>query len=119
MQWYDRFGGRRIHVIVVAAALSTALCTALCTALWPLSAPRAEQWMLMGRDGSCVTLAKAGERRPEFRGITKPAQLVARLRAQGVEVRAQEIRQGGTTVVQVDAPGRGLGLIFVPSAMCR
>ena len=114
MQWNDRGGGRRIHGMVVAAALSTALCTAL----WPLSAPRAEQWMLMVRDGSCVTLAKAGERRPEFRGITTPDQLVARLRAQGVEVRAQENRQGGTTVVQVDAPGRGLGLIFVPKTMC-
>jgi hypothetical protein len=87
--------------------------------LWPLSASGAEQWMLMGREGSCVTLAKAAERKAVFRGIATPDQLVARLRSQGVEVRTQEIRQGGTTVVQVDAPSRGLGLIFVPEAMCR
>ena len=86
--------------------------------LWPLSATGAEQWMLMGRHGSCVTLTKMAERKAEFRGITTPDQLIARLRSQGVEVRTQEIRQGGVTVVQVDAPDRGLGLIFVPRAMC-
>ena len=85
------------------------------------SAPRlrAEEWMLMGREGGCVTLAQAAARRPLLSGITTPDQLIAKLHRQGEKVRRQDIKQGGVTVVQVDAPGVGLGLIFVPRSVCR
>lgn len=84
------------------------------------SAPRlrAEEWMLMGREGGCVTLAQAAARRPLFNGISTPDQLVAKLRRQGEDVRRQDIQQGDVTVVQVDAPGLDLGLIFVPPSLC-
>lgn len=83
------------------------------------SAPRlwADEWMLMGREGGCVTLAQAAARRPLFDGVTTPDQLVAKLRRQGEEVRRQDMTQGDVTVVQVEAPG--LGLIFVPRSACR
>jgi hypothetical protein len=80
---------------------------------------RAEEWVLMGREGGCVTLAQAAERRPLFSGITTPDQLVAKLRRQGEDVRRQDMQQGDVTVVQVGAPGLGLGLIFVPPSLCR
>ena len=86
---------------------------------WPAPGTGAEEWMLMGREGGCVTLDAAAERRPVFSGITTPDQLVARLRAEGEEVSRKDlVEQGGVTVVQVDAPGQGLGLIFVPRSLC-
>lgn len=85
------------------------------------SSPRlwADEWMLMGREGGCVTLAQAAERRPLFDGVTTPDQLVAKLRRQGEEVHRRDITQSGITGVQVEAPGLGLGLIFVPRSACR
>ncbi|MBE9555312.1 MAG: hypothetical protein IMF08_00510 [Proteobacteria bacterium] len=65
---------------------------------------RAEEWMLMGREGDCVTLAQAAERRPVFSGISTPDQLVDRIREQGEEVSREDILQGDVTVVKVDAP---------------
>lgn len=80
---------------------------------------RAEEWRLMGREGGCVTLAEAAERRPLFNGITTPDQLVARIREQGEEVSREDIMQGDVTIVLVNAPGLDLGLIFVPPSLCR
>lgn len=80
---------------------------------------RAGEWMLMGREGGCVTLAEAAARRPLFSGISTPDQLIAKLRRQGEEVRRENISQGDVTVVLVDAPGLELGLIFVPPSLCR
>jgi hypothetical protein len=80
---------------------------------------RAEEWMLMGREGGCVTLAQAAERRPVLSGITTPDQLVARLRERGEEVSRKDlVSQDDVTVVQVDAPGLNLDLIFAPPALC-
>jgi hypothetical protein len=85
------------------------------------SAPglRAEEWMLMGREGGCVTLAQAAERQSLLKGISTPDQLVAEIRRRGEEVHSQDILQGDVTVVQVEAPGLDLGLIFVPPSLCR
>lgn len=85
------------------------------------SAPRAGagEWMLMGREGGCVTLAQAAERRPVLDGILTPDQLVDRIREQGEEVHREDIVQGDATVVTVDAPGLGLGLVFVPPSACQ
>jgi hypothetical protein len=69
-------------------------------------------------EGGCVTLAEAAERRLVFSGILTPDQLVDRIRRQGEDVRRHDIVQGDVTVVQVDAPGLGLGLIFVPLSLC-
>lgn len=79
----------------------------------------AQDWMLMGREGGCVTLADAAARKPLLADIATPDQLVARLRRQGEEVRRQDIVQGDVTVVQIEAPRLGLGLIFVPPSMCQ
>ncbi len=79
----------------------------------------AEEWMLMGREGGCVTLAEAAARRPVLDGISTPDQLVDRIRDQGGEVSREDVRQGDVTVVIVDAPGLDLGLIFVPPSLCR
>jgi len=52
-------------------------------------------------------------------GITMPDQLVARLRAEGEAVSRKDlVKQGDVTVVQLDAPGLELGLIFVPPLLC-
>ena len=80
---------------------------------------RAEEWMLMGREGGCVTLAEAAERRPLFNDIATPDQLVARIQEQGEEVSREDILQGDVTIVLVNAPGLDLGLIFVPPSLCR
>lgn len=100
-----------MKAFVVAAAVVLALASASPRA-------RAEDWMLMGREGGCVSLAEAAARRPLLRGIATPDQLVAELRRQGEDVRRQDISQGGVTVVMVDAPALGLGLIFVPPSLC-
>jgi hypothetical protein len=85
------------------------------------SAPcvRAEEWMLMAREGGCVTLAQAAERRPLLNGISTPDQLVDRIRGQGEEVSRQDIVQGDVTVATIDAPRLGLGLVFVPPSLCQ
>ena len=85
----------------------------------PPSPASAEDWMLMGREGGCTTLAQAAARRPLLSGIATPEALVAKLRQDGEEVRRQDIKEGDITIVQVEAPGIDLGLIFVPSSLCR
>ena len=86
---------------------------------WLAPGAAAEEWMLMGREGGCVTIAAAAERRPVLSGITTPDQLVARLRAEGEEVSRKELaKQGDVTIVLVDAPGLALGLIFAPRSVC-
>ena len=102
--------------LVTALAVTGAVFLALA---WPASRLWAEEWMLMGREGGCVTLAQAGERREVLSGITTPNELVERLRRQGEEVHRQDIVQGDVTVVQIDATGLGLGFIFVPRSLCR
>ena len=86
---------------------------------WSAPRLRAEEWMLMGREGGCVTLAQATARLPLLSGVTTPDQLVAKIHRQGEEVRRQDIKQGDVTVVQLDAPGLELGFIFVPRSICR
>ena len=103
----------RVGAAVVMAAVFGAFT-------WPAPSAGAEEWMLMGREGGCVSLAQAAERRPVLRDIATPDQLVARLRAEGEAVSRKDlVKQGDVTVVQVDAPGRGLGLIFVPRSVCQ
>ena len=83
--------------------------------------PRAHaaEWMLMGREGGCVTLQQAAAQEPLLAGIETPDQLIARLRREGEGFQRQDIEQGGVAVVQIDVPGRELGLIFVPPSLCR
>jgi len=102
----------RMRALIVVAAAVAALAGSA-TDL------RAEEWRLMGREGGCVELAEAAARRPLLRGIETPDQLVAELRRRGEEVRRQDIAQGGVTAVMVEAPGLGLGLVFVPPSLCR
>lgn len=91
---------------------------------WLLCQPTAvataqDAWALMARHGECVSLADAAVRKPEFQGIAGPDELIAKLEAQGVEVHRQEIETGAGRAVLVDAPARGLNVIFVPPAACR
>ena len=108
--------GRMRTFVVTAMVVAVAV---LLVFAWSASRLQAEEWVLMGREGGCVTLAQAAARRPLLSGVTTPDQLVAKLRQQGEEVRRQDIEQGDVTVVQVDAPGLELGLIFVPRSICR
>jgi hypothetical protein len=104
--------------VLPAALAVTALVYTVLAATTPSAA--AEEWMLMGREGGCATIAAAAERRPVLSGITTPDQLVTRLRTEGDDVSRTDIDGGnGVTVVQVDAPGRELGLIFVPRSVCQ
>jgi len=105
---------------IIPVTVRTAAAMAVMVVAWPAPTARAEEWMLMGREGGCVALAEAAERQPVLSGITSPDQLVDRLREQGEEVSREDlVSQGDVTVVQVDAPGLELGLIFTPPALCR
>lgn len=77
--------------------------------------------MLMGREGGCYEIERLAERREELQGVTSPDELVARMQAEGEEVRRQDhmAEDGSLAAVQVDVPGRGLGLVFVRPAACR
>ncbi len=99
---------------VVAVAVLVSL-------VFAAAAPRAGagEWMLMAREGGCVTLADAAERRPVLSGISTPDQLVNRIREQGEEVHREDMVQGDLTIVKVEAPGLGLGLVFVPPSACQ
>lgn len=115
---YRRLSGEfRLRTFWVKA-LTVALAIFVVFA-WLAPRLRAEEWMLMGREGGCVTLAQATARLPLLSGVTTPDQLVAKIRRQGEEVRRQDIEQGGVTVVRIDAPGLGLGFIFAPLSLCR
>ena len=110
--WDNKVGVARMKVLVVAVLGFLVFAGSS-------SRARAEEWMLMGREGGCVTLAQAAERRPVFSGISTPDQLVDRIREQGEEVSREDILQGDVTAVKVDAPGLGLGLVFVPPSLCQ
>ena len=99
-------------------ALPVVSAMALALAVWPAPPLLAEEWMLMGREGGCASLAQAATRRPLLSGIQTPEELVARLRENGEVVHRQDIGEGDVAVVQIEAPGLDLGLIFVPGSMC-
>ncbi len=103
----------------MAASLRPAgLALGLLVAAGIVAPAGAESWMLMGREGGCVSLAAAGERKELLRGVASPEALVARLKAQGEPFERREISQGGATVVQIEVTSQGLGLIFVPRHLC-
>jgi len=72
----------------------------------------------MGRHGGCKTLAEAAKRKSVLKGISGPKDLAARLKRKGVKVTVAEAKGPKGTAVIVDAPGRGLSLIFVPVELC-
>lgn len=98
-------------------ALLVASCLGL--AITAGGAASQEAWRLMSRHGECVSLADAAARKPEFQGVRGPEDLIARLEAEGVAVHRQDVDAGGSRAVVVDAPSRGLNVIFVPPAKCR
>ena len=73
----------------------------------------------MSRHGDCVTLPEAAHRLEDLRDITNPSQFAIRLRRQGVAVQTRELLENGTRAVIVEAPERGLSMLFVPKAACR
>ena len=79
----------------------------------------AETWMLLGREGGCVTLAEAARRKPVFQGVAGPEDLAQRLRPKGYAVTLREIGTAEVRVVAVEAPDAGLGAIFAPAHMCN
>jgi hypothetical protein len=79
----------------------------------------AQTWILLGREGGCVTLAEAARRKPEFKGVAGPEDLARRLRANGHAVTLREMGTAEVRVVAVEAPDAGIGVIFAPEHMCR
>ena len=79
----------------------------------------AETWMLLGREGGCVTLADAARRKSEFDGVAGPEDLARRLRAKGHAVTLREMGTAEARVVTVEAPDAGIGVVFAPEHMCR
>ena len=99
--------------IVATIALTIAGIAAL-----PATAS-AETWMLMGREGGCVTITEAARRKSEFNGVATPEDLAQRLRAKGHTVTLREMGTTEVRVVAVEAPSAGLAVIFAPEQMCR
>ncbi len=79
----------------------------------------AETWLLLGREGGCVTLAEAARRKPEFKGVAGPEDLARQLRATGHEVTLREMGTADVRVVAVEAPDAGIAVVFAPEHMCR
>ncbi len=79
----------------------------------------AETWVLMGREGGCVSIADAALRKPEFKGVAGPEDLAQKLRADGYVVTLNEIGTAETRIVAVEAPDAGIGAIFAPEHMCE
>lgn len=79
----------------------------------------AQTWMLLGREGGCVTLAEAARRKPEFEGVAGPEDLARRLRANGHAVTLREMGTAEDRVVAVEAPDAGIGVVFAPEHICR
>lgn len=76
------------------------------------------EWMLFGREGTCVPIATAADRMPILKDITHPDELVARLRDQGEAVNVKRIVDHKYSPRIISAPGRGLSLIFAPKTEC-
>ncbi|MCZ6637462.1 MAG: hypothetical protein O7C66_04625 [Alphaproteobacteria bacterium] len=100
------------HFIATIAVAIAGIATSPGTAL-------AETWMLMGREGGCVTITEAARRKSEFDGVATPEDLAQRLRAEGHTVTLREMGTTEVRVVGVDAPSAGLAVIFAPEEMCR
>jgi len=98
-------------VLLALAFVAAELVTARGTA-W------AEGWMLMGREGGCVSIAEAAQRKPEFEGVARPEDLAQNLRAMGHAVTLNEIGTAEVRVVAVEAPDAGIAAIFAPAHMC-
>ncbi len=79
----------------------------------------AQTWILLGREGGCVTPAEAARRKSEFKDVAGPEDLARRLRANGHAVTFREIGTAEVRVVAVEAPDAGIGVVFAPEHMCR
>ncbi len=104
-----RIAANRSALALLAMALSASLAA---------RAQAGEPWMLMGREGGCVELAKAAQRKEILAGITAPGEFAARLAALGEPFTREDIARDGTTVVVMGVPERQLSLIFVPRSLC-
>ena len=91
---------------MVALAFAVAGFVTLSGTAW------AETWMLLGREGGCVTLAEAAQREPDFTGVAGPEDLARRLRAKGHAVALREMGTAEVRVVAVEAPDAGIGVVF-------
>ena len=78
----------------------------------------AETWVLMGREGGCVSLAEAAQRRPEFENVSEPEDLAKQLRTEGHVVSLNEIGTDEARIVSVEAPDAGIAVVFAPERMC-
>ena len=87
------------------------------TALLAAAPALAEEWRLMGRHGGCQSLWDAAKRKDALKGVASPEDFAAKMRREGEAVKIKEIPGGGAVIVE--APGRGLSLIFMTAEGCR
>ena len=86
--------------------------------LLPAAPAEAETWMLMGREGGCLSLEEAAKRKPIFEGVTSPEELRAKLRSQGERFTYEEHTAAGQRVVLINAAALGLAIILAPESIC-
>ncbi|MDH5747751.1 MAG: hypothetical protein OEY85_00415 [Rhodospirillales bacterium] len=91
---------------------------ALFSGFQPLRAEGAP-WMVMARHGECMSLESAARRLPELRGVSDPYSFALALRQAGEKVSVSEQTVKNITFVKINAPDRGLAMVFVPPVACR
>jgi len=104
-----------MKIVCVAAKMTLAIYGILAL---PVPAV-AETWVLMGREGGCVTITEAARRKSEFNDVVTPEDLVQKLRAKGHTVTLREMGTPEVRVVSVEAPSAGLAVTFAPEKICR
>lgn len=77
------------------------------------------EWVLMSRQGDCVSLSDTAQRKPVFQGVSTPDELIEAVRRQGEAVAVNRTEFGKATVVEVTAPGLGLAVLLVPRSFCQ
>ena len=89
--------------------------------LIPLLAAAASQsgeWLLAGKEGSCLPLSVLAKRGDDLKDAQSPYQLVQIMRAAGQKADLKEQQAGTRPAVEVEVPSRNLYVMFVNAAHC-
>lgn len=106
-------------VMIAGSSVLSACQAALAAVVMASHAPATDpEWVLMSRQGDCVSLSGAAQRKPVFQGVSTPGELIEAVRRQGEAVTVNRTEFGKATVVEVTAPGLGLAVLLVPRSFC-
>ena len=75
--------------------------------------------MLMSRQGGCVSLFDAAQRKEIFGGVSTPDRLIEKFQHEDAATQINDTVVGGARVVEITSAKLGLAVVVVPRSLCQ